>query len=288
LLFDDNGDFLNSTPASEKNSYNNIFPNIHLRYKLTPRTNIRLAYTHGIARPNYFDLAPFRWVFPEDEEILMGNPELKPTTSVNYDFMAEHYFSGIGVLAGGVFYKDMDKVAYPRIYRQEGGTWDGYWIEQPINGGAAKLYGFEINWLQQFTFLPGILSGFGIFGNYTYVKSEAELEYRDWDVLPGQAGDVGNLGLSFEKFGLTARLSMNYNSAYLYEVGETEDYDRYTDDHLQLDFSAAYQVLDNMSIYLDMVNLTNEPRRDYFGVDTRPRMNEYYSWWMRGGIKYEL
>ncbi|MBD3289010.1 TonB-dependent receptor [candidate division KSB1 bacterium] len=288
LLYDDNGDFLNSTPASETNSYNNIFPNLHFKYKVSPRTNVRLAYTHGIARPNYFDLAPYRWVFPEDEEILMGNPDLEPTTSINYDLMLEHYFTGIGVLSGGFFYKNLDKVSYPRIYRQEGGTWDGYWIEQPVNGGSAKLYGFELNWMQQFTFLPGVLGGFGIFGNYTYTKSEAELEYRDWDILPGQAGDVGNLGLSFEKFGLTARLSMNYNSEYLYEVGKNEDFDRYTDDHLQLDFSASYRVIEGLNIYVDMVNLTNEPRRDYYGVKDRPRMNEYYSFWMRGGIKYDF
>ena len=288
LLYDDNGDFLNATPASKTNSYNNIFPNLHLKYKVSPRTNVRLAYTQGIARPNYFDLAPYRWVFPEDKEILMGNPELEPTTSINYDLMVEHYFRGIGVLSGGFFYKDMDKVAYPRIYRQEGGPFDEYWIEQPVNGGSAVLYGFELNWMQQFTFLPGALSGFGIFGNYTYVKSEAELEYRDWDILPGQAGDVGNLGLSFEKYGLTARLSMNYNSEYLYEVGKNEDYDRYTDEHLQVDFSASYRVIENLNLYIDLVNLTNEPRRDYYGIASRTRMNEYYSWWMRGGIKYSF
>ncbi len=288
LMYDDNGDFLNSTPASETNSYNNIFPNLHFKYKVSPRTNVRLAYTHGIARPNYFDLAPYRWVFPEDEEILMGNPGLEPTTAINYDLMVEHYFTGIGVLAGGFFYKDLDKVAYPRIYRQDGGPWDGYWIEQPVNGGSAKLYGFELNWMQQFTFLPGILSGFGIFGNYTYTKSEAELEFRDWDILPGQAGDVGNLGLSFENFGLTARLSLNYNSEYLYQVGKNEDFDRYTDEHLQMDFSASYRVIEGLNLYLDLVNLTNEPRRDYYGIKERPRMNEYYSFWMRGGIKYSF
>lgn len=288
LLYDDNGDFLNSTPAKQENSYNNIFPDIHLRYKISPRTNVRLAFTTGISRPNYFDLAPYRWVFSEDLEVLEGNPDLEPTTAINYDLLVGHYFRGIGVLSGGLFYKSLDKVSYHRFFRQSGGALDGYLVEQPVNGGSAKLYGIELNWMQQFAFLPGFFSGFGLFGNYTHTKSEANLQYRDWSVLPGQAGDVANVGFSYEKFGLTARLSLNYNGALLYQVGETADFDRYTDDHLQLDFSASYQIIKGLDAYVQMVNLTNEPKREYFGIPSRPRLNEYYDWWMRGGLKFSL
>ncbi|MDQ7065447.1 MAG: TonB-dependent receptor [candidate division KSB1 bacterium] len=288
LLFDENGDFLNIKPVNNENSYTNVFPAVHFRYRMTPRTNLRLAVTTGISRPNYFDLAPYRWVFPEDREILQGNPELLPTTSTNFDVMFEHYFRGIGAIAAGFFYKALDKVSYNRIYQQVGGPYDGFFIEQPVNGGKAKLYGFEISWMQQFTFLPGFLSGLGIYANYTYTKSKADLLYRDWDVLPGQAGDVGNIGLNYEKYGLTARLSLNYNGALLYQVGATPDFDRYTDEHLQLDFSANYELARGINLYLELVNITNEPRRDYWGVKSRPRMNEYYSFWMRAGIKYTM
>lgn len=288
LVYDNNGDFINSQPTSKTNTYNNIFPNVQLRYQLSPRTNLRLAFTSSIARPNYFDLAPYKWVFPEDEIVQQGNPDLKPTTSINYDAMFEHYFHGIGIISGGFFYKSLDQVSYHRIYRQVGGPWDGYFVEQPVNGGSANLYGFEVNWMQQFTFLPGLLSGFGIYGNYTHTISKADLLYRDWNVLPGQAGDVGNIGLSFEKYGLTARLSLNYNDKLLYEIGKTPDFDRYTDAHKQLDLSATYRVMQGVNIYLEMINITNEPRRDFWGVKDRPRMNEYYGLWSRAGLKLDF
>jgi len=227
-------------------------------------------------------------VFPEDEQIMQGNPDLLPTTATNYDLMFAHYFHGIGVISGGLFYKALDQVSYHRFFKQQGGPWDGYFVEQPVNGGSANLTGYEFNWMQQFTFLPGFLGGFGVYGNYTHTKSEANLEFRDWKVLPGQAGDVGNIGLSFEKYGLTARLSLNYQGKLLYKVGETSDFDRYTDDHKQLDFSASYQLLNGVHLYLDMTNITNEPRRDYWGIASRPRMNEYYGWWSRAGIKYDF
>jgi len=288
LNFDSNGDFLNSEPAKQKNNYNDFFPNVQLRYRLTPRANFRLAFTKGISRPNYFDLAPYRWVFPENSEIQEGNPNLGPTRSINYDVMFELYPKGVGILSGGFFYKHLTDVSYTRFFRQVGGAFDGFLVQQPVNGGNANLYGFEFAASQQFGFLPGFLSGFGFFGNYTHAISNAHLQFRQRSILPGQAGDVANLGLSYEKYGLTARLSWNYNGRILDQVGETSDFDRFIDNHYQLDFSSSYRIMEGLNVYLQMVNITNEPQREYFGIPSRPRLNEYYSWELRSGLKFTL
>ncbi len=288
IFLDNNGDFLNSIPIDNTRNYNNLFPYLQFRYKVSEKSNLRFAVTRSIARPNFFDLAPYNWVDPSGDQITRGNPGLVPTISTNLDLMYGHYFNGIGVISAGLFYKALDKVIYQRTYQQVGGAYDGFDITEPINGGSADLYGVELNWMQQFTFLPGFFSGFGIYGNYTYTKSEAKLQYRDWNVLPGQAADVGNVGLSFEKFGLTTRLSLNYNAKVLTEVGKTPDYDRYTDNHWQLDFSGVYDILDNLSFYVDVINITNQPSREYQGISSRPRSNAYYGLSMRSGIKLDL
>lgn len=288
IFLDNNGDFLSMSPVENKRNYNNIFPYLQMRYRLTEKTNLRFAVTRTIARPNYFDLAPYYWLNPDGQSIMKGNPGLIPTISTNLDLMFANYFQGIGVFSFGLFYKNMNDVIYTRTYQQVGGVYDGYDIEQPINGGSAELYGFEVNWQQQFSFLPGFLDGFGIYGNYTYTKSKAKLQYRDWSALPGQAGDVGNLGLSYEKNKLTARLSMNYTAAVLYQVGVSPDYDRYNDKSIHLDFTGIYKLFPNISVYLDWINITNEPDREYYGITTRPRLNNYFGWSMRSGIKLDL
>jgi TonB-dependent receptor len=288
IFLDNNGDFLSMTPIENKRNYNNVFPYLHLRYRLASKTNLRFAVTRTIARPNYFDLAPYYWLNPDGQSILKGNPGLVPTISTNLDLMFANYFQGIGVFSFGLFYKDMKDVTYTRTYQQVGGIYDGYDIEEPVNGGSAELYGFEVNWQQQFSFLPGFLNGFGIYGNYTYTKSKAKLQYRNWNVLPGQAGDVGNLGLSYEKGNLTARLSLNYSAAVLYQVGVSSDYDRYYDKSTHLDFTGIYKLFANLSLYVDWSNITNEPDREYYGVTTRPRLNNYFGWSMRSGIKLDL
>lgn len=288
ILFDNNGNYLNALPIDNKRDYNNFFPNLQLRFKITPKTNLRFAFTETIARPNYFDLAPYDWVDPSSDAVQRGNPDLSPTTSTNFDLMLGHYFQGIGVISAGLFYKNMDKVIYSWTYRQVGGAYDGFDITEPVNGGKAELYGLELNWMQQFTFLPGIFNAFGIYGNYTFTKSKADLLYRNWNVLPGQAGNVGNLGISFERFGITARLSFNYSAKVLTEVGVSPAWDRYMDHHAELDFAGMYKLFNNLSYYLNLINITNEPYREFIGNESRPRVSEYYGWSIRTGLKYNL
>jgi TonB-dependent receptor len=89
------------TPVSAENDYGRFFPMVHLRYELTELTNFRAAVTTAIARPNFVDLVPFRVV--DDEDITIGNPDLDPTTSTNFDLLVEHYDRRIGVLSAGFF-----------------------------------------------------------------------------------------------------------------------------------------------------------------------------------------
>jgi TonB-dependent receptor len=288
IIYDNDGNFLNSVNVDNTRNYNDLFPYLQIRYQFEPKTNLRFAVTRSIARPNYSDLAPYNWIDPSSDLIQRGNPDLIPTISTNIDLMFGHYFQGIGVISAGLFYKNMDQIIYSRTFTQIGGQYDGFEIDEPVNGGSAKLYGVELDWQQQFTFLPGILSAFGIYGNYTYTKSKADLQYRDWNVLPGQAGDVGNVGLSFERYGITARLSLNYNAPVLSEVGISPDWDRYEAKHYQLDFAGIYQIFDNLSYYLNLINITNSPYREYIGNTSRPRVNEYYGWSVRSGLKFQL
>jgi hypothetical protein len=53
---------------------------------------LRGAWTNTIARPNYYDLVPYRIVSNEDMTLDTGNPDLDATTSMNFDLMVERYF----------------------------------------------------------------------------------------------------------------------------------------------------------------------------------------------------
>ncbi|MBF8297221.1 MAG: TonB-dependent receptor, partial [Bacteroidetes bacterium] len=83
ILLDADGNYVSTTDLESKVDYNNILPMAHIRYKLTPMTNIRVAFTTGIARPNFYDLVPYRVILSEDNQINEGNSTLKPTTATS-------------------------------------------------------------------------------------------------------------------------------------------------------------------------------------------------------------
>src|SRR5690606_3352784 len=98
-----------------KDNYTDILPGIHLRYAATENLILRAAWTHTLARPNYFDLIPYRIILREDEEILTGNSELNPLKALNLDLQAEQYLQSVGLVSAGVFYKKVKNFIYTSV-----------------------------------------------------------------------------------------------------------------------------------------------------------------------------
>ncbi len=310
LVYDDDGNIITLNDTTGERSKDDFMPMIHLKYQFGRMTNGRVAFTRTIARPNYFDLVPYREEDPGgDGSLRLGNPELKTTTSNNLDLMAEHYFTGVGVLSGGFFYKWMDNIIFELrsyIANDPTGRYTGWQFRGPVNGGKAELYGFELNWQQQLNFLPGMLSGFGIYANYTKIWATSDLTPQtvwssstnpdstniraDVDALPGQASDVANLALSYEWGPFSGRVSLMYQAKYMVEVGGNPSgaADIWRDSHLQLDVSASYKIIPQLDLFAEFINLTNEPKVEYIGISDQPTQQEYYSWWMRGGLRFSL
>ena len=74
-LFDDDGNWVETRPLDEGNSYLNVFPMVHLRYRMNDQTNFRLAWTNALARPNFTDLAPTEFIDRDARRISRGNPD---------------------------------------------------------------------------------------------------------------------------------------------------------------------------------------------------------------------
>jgi TonB-dependent receptor len=271
------------------NDYTNILPMIHLKYNVDDNLVVRTAFTQSIARPDYITLVPFK--FFEDGELLTGNPGLDPTMSTNLDLMVEYYVGTLGILSGGFFAKTMADYIYNKVEEPDDMLFGDEEVEEwsyPVNGEDATLSGFEVQWQQELTFLPGALNGLGIYMNYTYTTSEAKYLDRDATTLPGQASNVGNFGISYEKSGFAARLSGNFHGEYIYEVGGDEDEDIYYADNLRIDVSASYNPFGNLIVYADLLNITNTPMVYFQGDSEFPIQRELYSWGARFGIKYDF
>ncbi len=295
-LFDDDGNWVETRPLDEGNSYLNVFPMVHLRYRLNDQTNFRLAWTNALARPNFTDLAPTQFIDRDARRISRGNPELQPSLVMNLDLLVEHYFEPLGLLSGGVFYKQLSDFFFGSVETIQGGEFDGFEVRQPRNGAGADLYGVEVAWQQRLTFLPGALSGLGVYANYTYTHSNAELREVTREVpLPRQVPHVVNAALSWERGPFMGMVTANHRSEYLWAVSQdaVSDYrshlaptmDRYLEAQTQFDLSAAYQVRPDASIFLEVKNLTNEPQTWYDGSPEFHYRSSYNHAWGILGIR---
>jgi len=275
------------SPVTGDKSYTEWLPQFHLVYKTGEDSQLRAAVTRSLARPNFEDMAPWIYVNDEDFEIEMGNPDLDVTTAWNIDLMWEQYLQPVGIFSAGVFYKDLTDYIY--IFQvDEEIDGEEYEVTQPRNGDKGTLAGFEIAFQNQFTNWNGFWGGFGLYGNYTYVDSDAKYPDRESTSLPGQSKNIGNLALVYEKYGVTTRLSYNYNGKKLLEVGGDADEDIWVDDHAQLDFLFRVQVAKRWAIVFEAINITDEPYTAYEGVADRIRQQEYYSWWATLGVRFDL
>jgi len=89
---------------------------------------------------------------------------------------------------------------------------------------------------------------------------------------------TGNLTLGWENDKLSLRLSGNYKSNYLDEVGDVLDarYDYKVDDQLFVDFSAGYFLRDNLQVFFEAQNITDESYYVYTGKSRNNAQYEEY------------
>ena len=62
LVVDEEGDPVGLTPVTGDKSYTEWLPQFHLVYKTGKDSQLRAAVTRSLARPNFEDMAPWRYV----------------------------------------------------------------------------------------------------------------------------------------------------------------------------------------------------------------------------------
>lgn len=292
-LYDEETSTVTKT-APESSNYINFLPSIILKWNINKDFVLRAGYNQSISRPKYSALVPGMNIKRGDNEIEIGNPGLKATTSHNIDINSEYYWKSVGLISAGLFYKRIegfivDEVSFNHEY--QGHVWTKF--TQPKNGGNANIFGAEFAYQRDFSFITPALKCVGLYGTYTYTHSRvtdfnfAGREDEKGLSLPGSPEHTANLSLYFEKYGLTARLSFNYASAFIDEMGASKFYDRYYDDVKYMDFNVSYTFghKTKFTVYADCTNLLNQPLRYYQGSKNLTMQQEYYGVKFNGGIK---
>ena len=256
--------------------YRSVFPGVHLRYQFTPNLLTRLSYSTSIGRPNVGQLIPRTTVNYENQTVSTSNPGLLPQTADNFDLTTELYFEPAGMLTVGVFLKEIKKFIYTAggttiasgTDNGFGGEYAGYALTTQYNGGFAKVKGIEIGYNQQFTFLPGWMSGFGAYANLTRMQAEGNYGTGSAIALapnPRVAGFnpfIANVGVSYIRRQVNLRVQYSYLGRYLVGFNANESRATYAAARPTVDIKTIYNVSRNYSVYLDVVNVLMNPDRE--------------------------
>jgi len=269
LVADSNGDY---QPLTGGKPYDDWLPSVNVRFKFTPDFFLRLAYSKAITRPEYGNLSPAVLLNPTNLTASAGNPALGPTKADQYDASLEYYFGRSNYASLALFQKDVtgfvQTFAAPETIDNQ-----QYMVTRPRNSGAGKIRGFAITYQQFFDFLPGLLSGLGLQGNYTYVDSALTSYGLDYRVPAAQLSKNSyNITGIYEKGPVSFHVSYNWRSKSLQTNSTDPLQTLWNAPQRSLDISTTYQVNKWLSVKADVVNATIAYQNQYFGTPDRPAL----------------
>ncbi|KAF1699116.1 TonB-dependent receptor [Pseudoxanthomonas jiangsuensis] len=164
------------------------------------------------------------------------------------------------------------------IVGQPGDPVAGFDITTPSNQRSDHLDGFEINFQHVFGD-----SGFGLAANYTKVESGLTFDNADLGTQYPMVGlsDSANLVAFYDKNRWQVRAAYNWRDEFLNGIGGggTPPNPNWTEAYGQLDAIVSYELLDNLTLSLEAINITDETQRIHarhenmvrFATQTGPR-----------------
>ena len=267
--------------------YSDTLPSMNLVAEITPDFLIRLGAAKVMTRPGLGSLTPGVTVNVSGgaRTVSGGNPNLDPIRAKTADLGFEWYFDEGAMLGLGLFYKDIEsfiqttRVVQP--YSASGlpaslldgtgaGVNDDFVFSVPLNTPGGELTGFEANYTQPFTFLPGKFANLGVQLNYTYVDSQIQYLTSTGansfkTDLTGLSKHSWNATLYYEGERFSGRVSATNRDDFLLQVPATESG---FDVHGQtgtttVDASVRYKINDKLELSLEGLNLTDEPQESW-------------------------
>ncbi|MFM6831518.1 MAG: TonB-dependent receptor [Novosphingobium sp.] len=276
------------------NSYNDWLPSVNLNYELGNNLMARAAFAKVMARPGFSALTPGGSLNTNfgAQTATIGNPLLQPYRAKNYDLSLEWYPQKGAFYGIALFYKDVGSTIQ-NLASQEAFGNTGlplsllpsgqdattlYTVTRFRNTSGGSIKGLEINVQQPFSFLPGMLSHFGIAANYTYVKSRVfyylsagtatTAPSSTYDEFVNVSPHSVNGTFFYDDSKFSARVSVAYRGAYLTALpfkAEVPD-GNYSYATTNVDASVSYKFSNNLKVTIDALNLTNQAGDQYSGA----------------------
>lgn len=254
-----------------------------VRYRFTENRMVIASFSQSIQRPNLNSMSGVLAVNDVSRTGTLPNPNLKPEHGNNFSIRLEQYFEPVGTFSVAYLHYDITDLhrSVPGIPAEDlglEGDYPGYTFTALSNVGRFKNRGVQVAYRQQLSFLPGVLSGLGVFANYNqYWRSDPELAYR-------AAPKVIQGGVSFTY----RRFNISGQAVWADEL--LQDAIRYRPPSLTLGLNAYFRLSDRISLTLSGRNIGRQKNiqhlRDMRGFNSSTQIQIPSIWIL--GIKGAL
>ncbi|MDO6425879.1 TonB-dependent receptor [Thalassotalea sp. 1_MG-2023] len=255
---------IDGKPSTGKKSYTNILPSINVVADVTEDLLVRFAAGSSVARPDYDQMKMSASLVPTMGTATIGNPDIEPYKSDQYDLGIEWYFDPSSLLGATLFKKNISDYIYTTAAQESlAGCSETCLVTRSRNVGTADVSGVEFQYQQDFG------NGFGMQFNYTYTDSSLINPAGQKERLDRVSQNSFNVSGYYENEDFSARIA--YNARDEWQSFESSALAT-NKPYYQLDASFVWHVTDNVDISIEGVNILNEAR-----VTTLPEYSVYHS-----------
>jgi iron complex outermembrane recepter protein len=263
-----------SQEVTTRNSYSYLLPAVDMKLELTPKLVLRFDASRTLTRPTLNLLTPVLNIGSGQRVGALtadgGNPGLQPYLADNFDVAAEWYYQRNSYAAVNFFLKNVSNFIVQGTERQSinavvdpsTGQAAQFSVSRRINGPDATVRGVEL--ALQHTFGD---TGFGFIANGTFVQTNKPYDRNDISqsgfAVTGLANSANFVGF-FDKYGFEFRAAVNWRDEYLLQFGQVQNTGAFGSEptfvnaSTQVDLSASYQITENINVFGEALNITNE------------------------------
>jgi len=255
-----------------ENTYLDVLPSLNLTYSLNDKTNIRIAASQTVTRPELREMSRFGFFDYISKRILQGNPDLKRSQNTNLDFKYEIYPSNGQILSFSAFYKNFRNPIEQIVSSGNGGKNVSF-----QNANSADTYGFEIEARKNLNFIADkeFLKNLMVYTNASFIISTVNLNSLVSEVtsraLQGQSPYLLNAGLQYSSPKNDMAFSLLYNKIgpRIAEVGYEGYADIYEKGRDIVDFQISKNFSKKFELKLNISDVLNQKQIFYQNNDSK-------------------
>jgi len=269
------GSTYKSDPRYNHSRVGDFLPALNITYKLNNTSNLRIAGSQTVIRPEFRELTGTAFYDFEVGATIIGNPNLQRTKVTNADIRYEIYPRPGELFTIGAFYKFFNN-PIELAFNQTGAGSSNTFNYLDNDKTTAQTYGAEVEVRKKLDFSPA-LKRFTVSGNVSYIYNRVKFDQQALDrPMQGQSPYLINAALQYdiEEAGLYTTFLFNEVGRRILYVGNEQVPAVWEAPRPLLDVQIAKKIMNNKAqLKLNVTDLLNQPARFYHDLDNDKKYN---------------